>query len=551
MPYLFGFSSYSKNNKMWTHFLVSRFDGHMRIVLKFVLFFSVTCILRHMKCDRSNRLKCPMCMEFIFTSDLKSVQFESQETSYHSNESAHNQDEKAKVGVKSVNKDRIDTEHKLEVNRHYSFRHLAIPKGSIRPQFPDLSDSELHFPGNNSNGGNSLGPHLYQTVVGKSNTTVNPSPSGVGSKISLKEHISLLHATLPDEMLPIAKYARIMYRNLLEMEQVYQQELQALKNYRAQCFNTELLALGEVDSEAVPYIDLAIELLQEKYQQYEVQLSNRFTHVEEVKERMKAIPESKELSEGGNTAVLETMTEDALRNYFYQAENGALIFLHPLSARILLDYYQSKLVRAEDLSQQLSTTEMVQELIQEIQTITIDDNEIFPDINNTVIPPPPPGLAIATTNAMPQPAPIASTGNCTSSTRTAAISKSSGLPLAVKGRVVDIEKMKLTKGTKQKFQFLRHLPQYSEITLVELDMKPLVSKEVYQKFAEEIQKRQQKRKEKQRMENLEKKLSEEKRFVDFKQCSIIFPSVYLLLDWLKKHKYSHGYNFIVNCDGKN
>lgn len=452
-------------------------------------------------------------MEFIFTSDLKSVQFESQETSYHSNQSAHHQDEQVKADVKSTNRERIEIEHKLEVNRHFTFRQLAIPKGSIRPQFPDLSDGELNFLSSFTAGGTSLSAHTYQTVVGMS---APASSTGCGSKISMKEHFSLLHAALPDEMLPIAKYARIMYRNLLQMEQVYQQEYQALNNYRAQCFNTELLALGEIDSEAVPHIDLAIELLQEKYQQYEGQLDNRFTHVEEVKDQLRSMTVKKEIASvcTENAIAEENTPEDVLRNYFYQAENGALIFLHPLSTRILADYYQSKLPVAEDSSSDLGTTETVQELVQHMQFASLDEKECSSsDVNSTIsMPPPPPGFAAFSSTTVPSTALTTSSSNIASS-RSAALSKSSRLPLLLKGKVVDIEKMKLTKATKQKFQFLRHLPQYSEITVVELDMKPLVSKGIYQNFVEEIHKRQLKRKEKQRMENLEKKLSEETRFV--------------------------------------
>jgi len=84
-------------------------------------------------------------------------------------------------------------------------------------------------------------------------------------------------------------------------------------------------------------------------------------------------------------------------------------------------------------------------------------------------------------------------------------------PSILQGKVIDIEKFKLTKAMKQKFQCLRHLPEYSEIQFIEIDVKPLVDKDIYTKFAEELSKRQYKRKEKQRVENMEKRLWEEKR----------------------------------------
>lgn len=74
------------------------------------------------------------------------------------------------------------------------------------------------------------------------------------------------------------------------------------------------------------------------------------------------------------------------------------------------------------------------------------------------------------------------------------------LPEVLSAKVVDIEHLRLSSTYKQKPLYLRHLPAYTAVALVEVDMKPLVSKEVYAQFAEEFVRRQNKRRDKKKLE---------------------------------------------------
>lgn len=76
------------------------------------------------------------------------------------------------------------------------------------------------------------------------------------------------------------------------------------------------------------------------------------------------------------------------------------------------------------------------------------------------------------------------------------------LPPRVEGKVLDIETLTLTPEVRSRWPFLKHLPLYSVVKLVEMDIK--LSDAVYARFKGEIQKRKQKRKNRQRAEGRQK-----------------------------------------------
>ena len=81
------------------------------------------------------------------------------------------------------------------------------------------------------------------------------------------------------------------------------------------------------------------------------------------------------------------------------------------------------------------------------------------------------------------------------------------LPGHVQGKVLEVETISLTAELRGRYSFLKHLPLYCSIMLVELDLKPILSEATYSQFKAEIKKRQQKRKNKERAEARSKKVS--------------------------------------------
>ena len=79
------------------------------------------------------------------------------------------------------------------------------------------------------------------------------------------------------------------------------------------------------------------------------------------------------------------------------------------------------------------------------------------------------------------------------------------LPEKVDGKVLEVENVVLTPELRSRYGFLKHLPLYSQVQLVELDLRPMLSDAVYQQFKVEIKKRQTKRKNKERADAREKK----------------------------------------------
>jgi hypothetical protein len=84
----------------------------------------------------------------------------------------------------------------------------------------------------------------------------------------------------------------------------------------------------------------------------------------------------------------------------------------------------------------------------------------------------------------------------------------------VTGKVLEIEHLRVSEDTKQRYAVLRHLPLHSEVTLVEIDVAPLVPPQVLSKYSEELHKRANKRKERAKQEKREKRLEHDKLYVD-------------------------------------
>ncbi len=75
------------------------------------------------------------------------------------------------------------------------------------------------------------------------------------------------------------------------------------------------------------------------------------------------------------------------------------------------------------------------------------------------------------------------------------------LPTFIEGRVLEVERIRLTKDVKNRYAFLRHLPQLSIVAFVELDLTDKLSYRTLQKFRPEILKRERRRKSLAKREN--------------------------------------------------
>lgn len=82
------------------------------------------------------------------------------------------------------------------------------------------------------------------------------------------------------------------------------------------------------------------------------------------------------------------------------------------------------------------------------------------------------------------------------------------LPKSLNSKVIEVERLRVTKAIKSRLPFLRHLPENCDITLVEIELKDLVSRAILQQFKAEFQKRMKARKQREK-EAIYNALSEE------------------------------------------
>ena len=72
------------------------------------------------------------------------------------------------------------------------------------------------------------------------------------------------------------------------------------------------------------------------------------------------------------------------------------------------------------------------------------------------------------------------------------------LPKTLTCKVIEVEKMRVTKAIKTRLPFLRHLPENCDVSLVEIELKDIVSKPILQQFKSEFQKRMKARKQREK-----------------------------------------------------
>lgn len=508
-----------------------------------------------MKCDRSNRWKCPMCLENVFASDLKTVKYENTNTHLlpdpsigetstvtfknsrtitqeeyerfyennpnfkralksqryrgQRNKPAHNKqskrsepnktsdqvegDQKAGESTTEMNNDEESNEESdSNKNQFMKFRHITVTKGNLSPQLLYLKTSFL-TPAATS-------PHAKASIP---------------ADCTLIDQLQLLHQAIPLEDSPESVFSRIMYRSvpailnthhrekreLLTLQREYQGHLyRFLQQYHPQPSSLSAQSIESLllqsqggsddddaynpyreDWKAIQYLQYALEMIEQRHQKFLLALG-QFTYEEYLlttvpMETISVSPASPVLpaivdaptannSNNGSNVIQSQGNAnnggESLISSFYQNESGSYSFLHPLCQRCLLDYYT-----------------------------TLPTNESSANVRNNE------------DSSLPS-----------STTDTLHIQSSPALfpsPEYILGRVLEIEKIRITSSLKQRYSFLRHLPLHLEIEFIEIDVRSLVNKSIYSKFQNEIMKRNSKRLEKKKLENIQMKLLEEKR----------------------------------------
>ena len=89
----------------------------------------------------------------------------------------------------------------------------------------------------------------------------------------------------------------------------------------------------------------------------------------------------------------------------------------------------------------------------------------------------------------------------------------SSLPHTITGLVLETEIIRIDALVRQKVPFLRHLPIYCEVIFVELDMKKIVSADIWNLFQEEFGKRAKRRSDKEKIRRKEKRVEHDEMYV--------------------------------------
>lgn len=255
-----------------------------------------------MASDRSNALKCPMCMEYICRKDLRSVRFQSSDLMVIEDAASSNK------------------EQKLQVHSKYTFQHVVVVKGNLTPKLPRQYEDEYRL----------------------SNTSSTASSKAVGNNSKVKRVLSQrlqeLAKALPSETCTNAQYSRIMYREVPEIFLEYHRVIEELQYHRLRC-------ISEGDVEHLPFLDQALGLHEEKHASFLNDL-----HACEVDiDVTGTLPASSDQSLSTGTAAVDeaaaTTTvsmynvsldyDSEILSHLYQATSGENIYLQPLCYRCL------------------------------------------------------------------------------------------------------------------------------------------------------------------------------------------------------------------------
>jgi hypothetical protein len=259
--------------------------------------FCISCIFRHLGCETQK--KCPVCAFYTKRSDLKSVKF--------------------------INMIQAKEDQKIDLNL------LRLPKGSI---FPQLGSE---FKDNNSS--NSKQPLSIFDIVPSIDISSNSS------------------------------FSRIVVISINNLRQKLNKEVEELIEYRKLCLGGSNDIYSQGDVENIPSVTEAMDILNEKIKLFEKNIINNGklnknifnnnynnnNNLDKINEETnnslkKTLNSSSQSSvnkdtdielvdDNDNVSLLNEIETNLKKNNFYnlyQANDGALIFLHPICLRCLL-----------------------------------------------------------------------------------------------------------------------------------------------------------------------------------------------------------------------
>jgi hypothetical protein len=329
----------------------------------------------------------------------------------------------------------------LQLHQPYVFHHLVVEKGNCRPHLPDkLCSIAVKTPLSTISAASSRSNAGKRTVSSSSVNNVTIS--------SLSEQFQSLESVLPNELKDEeVRFARIIYRPLAVSFAREREETLLLHNWQEQ-----LRREGDLD--VIFYVQQTIEMVQASTQARQRRLSAQFYVDIPDLEELPSVPPVDSWSDDvacmvSNASVLDN---ESLYGHVYQSIHGDSVYLHPLCLRALQ-------TEAAHQQQQRATTAPSSSRLESTRLPNMIGND---DVGGG---------------------------------RGGAI-----LPTIVVGKIIDIEYVRLGATSRDKPVFLRHLPAFAAVSIVEINMKPFLSESVYAQFEAEFSRRQDKRREKKKVE---------------------------------------------------
>lgn len=400
-----------------------------------------------------------MCMDYIFQEELKSVKFEE--------------------GVVAGHAINYFETPKLILNECYRFQHLMIHKGKITP---------IIYPNK----------ECLNAKISK----FNNNKQSVGKK-KLSEQLENLSEAIPPENSPEGSFARVVFRNVSNIRDSFHLEKQQLLYLKDQAL-LESESLGDETTEhALMAIDTALELLATQESKFECALGG-FVQDKVDYERSNPQPIVSEEFQ------LPATVGDKNDKYVGNMKQEPSISKNHGNSELISGRHDFPTNEEEEIQLAIALAESMTvngpELKKHTPSICRRDSGGDGLITN---------IFQCSTGLPVYLHPLCTQCILQQSVEDYSRNGSVIFPEQMTGKVIDIERVQLgdnnSSNYKSKYRFLKHLPKYSEVYIVELEMKTLVTSKVLSMFKDDFAKLRAKKAEKQKHYVRERKLDEEMR----------------------------------------
>lgn len=208
----------------------------------------------------------------------------------------------------------------------------------------------------------------------------------------------------------------------------------------------------------------------------------------------------------GKFLSLDGWEDDGSIIYYYQASDGAIVVLHPLCMKCLLTsppplHQPQQQQHQQQHQQQLQAPRARTDSEISHHSLAVDDTANCSEIAPT------------TANDEKTAASASASAVHTSNFHNFTSDHKLILPLHFTVKVVDSEVIKVNKEWRNKAPYLRHFPENTEVTVVEIDVHKIVNKNVWKLFRSQFMARKAKRQEKKKQYLYELQQDEHERYV--------------------------------------